>query len=737
MIRFGLRLTLAGGREAAVRLVVISVAMALGVGMLLAALTGLGGVTAQADRYGWMNSATAANAADGPDPLWWQLRTDIVQGEVLGRVDLAASGPQSPIPPGLDRLPAAGEYFASPALAEKLRTTPADELGDRFPGRLAGLLGPEALPAPDSLIAVAGYSPAELSRRTGVARVGALATGNQSSCSGSCFRGVDPNGVKLILSVVAAALIFPLFILIATTTRLSATRREQRFAAMRLVGGTPRQVALVAAVEATVSAVAGTLGGFLVFLAARDAVATIPLTGAPMFPGDLALTVPVVLTVALGVPALAVVAALVTLRRVRISPLGVTRRVRPRPPRAWRVVPLVLGLAELAYFIGRRPDTTNQQVAAYLTGIFVTMIGLLVAGPWLTMAGARLVAGRAGGTASLIAARRLAANPRAGFRSVSGLVIALFVTTVAVGIMGSISADRSPDATEADRSMLITFFRDDEHAPAGDPVPADLKTTSGVRDIVVTRIPPGSLKAPEVPIGEWGWPTTLAACADIARLPTDSRCAPGADVAWTWHDVRGPAGWTGTWTTADITAAELSDLRAQSIITLTDGTPASVARARTTLEKSQPAFIPPYTEVEGRAEDAKVFNGWKRLAEVVVLASLAIAGCSLAVSIAGGLSERRRPFSMLRLAGVPLATLRRVVALESVTPLLAASAVALGAGLLAAHLFLRAQMDMSLQPPGFAFYATVLAGLAASLGVISLTLPLLRQITGPEVARNE
>jgi hypothetical protein len=43
----------------------------------------------------------------------------------------------------------------------------------------------------------------------------------------------------------------------------------------------------------------------------------------------------------------------------------------------------------------------------------------------------------------------------------------------------------------------------------------------------------------------------------------------------------------------------------------------------------------------------------------------------------------------------------------------------------------------SLRPPGLAYYVIVLAGLAASLGVIAATFPLLDRITGPEVARNE
>ncbi len=738
MIRFGLRLTLAGGREAAVRLVVIALAVALGVGMLLLALTGLNGVTSQNDRYGWANSADVPGAAQGADPLWWQLRVDGFDRRTIGRVDLAATGPRSPVPPGLPRLPGPEEYYASPELAKLIAATPAAALADRFPGRrLAGTIGPAALPAPNSLVAVVGYTPAELSQRAGVSRVGTIATTAPTRCPNGCWSGIPSAGLQLILSVVAAALIFPLFILIGTATRLAATRREQRFAAMRLVGATPAQVSVVAAVESTVSALAGTVLGFALFFGFRDTFAAIPLTGAPMFPADLALEGATLLGVALGVPLIAAVAARLALRQVRISPLGVTRRVTPRPPRGWRLIPLTLGLAELAYFVGRRPDTTNGQILAFLSGIFVIMIGLIVAGPWLTMAGSRLVARRARRPAALIAARRLADNPRAGFRSVSGLVLALFVTSVAVGVMGSIAAERGPASRDSGGTALYTLFRDERVAPAGDPVPAALRTQPGVRGIAVTRLPPETLPVPQVPIGAYGWPSVLVACDELARLPGVAACEAGARTAWVWPDLTGPDGWSGRWPAAGVDPAVLATFRAQSIVTVTDGSATALEAARTTLQLAHPMFYSPYSDAEWQAEATRLFEGWQRLANVVILASLAVAGCSLAVSIAGGLSERKRPFSMLRLTGVPLGTLRRVVLLESVTPLLLAAVVALGSGLLAAQLFLTAQMDLSLAPPGASFYAIVVAGLAASLAVIASTMPLLRRITGPEAARNE
>lgn len=165
---------------------------------------------------------------------------------------------------------------------------------------------------------------------------------------------------------------------------------------------------------------------------------------------------------------------------------------------------------------------------------------------------------------------------------------------------------------------------------------------------------------------------------------------------------------------------------------------AATERARTVLEIAYPdGQRPPATEQDINAEGARTLVAWQQLANVVILGSLPIAGCSLAVSIAAGISDRKRPFSLLRLSGVPLRVLRRVVALESAVPLLVVAAIAIGAGLVAAQLFLRAQLGYTLEPPGGRYYAIVLAGLVASLGIIAATLPLLERITGPETARNE
>jgi Mg/Co/Ni transporter MgtE len=90
---------------------------------------------------------------------------------------------------------------------------------------------------------------------------------------------------------------------------------------------------------------------------------------------------------------------------------------------------------------------------------------------------------------------------------------------------------------------------------------------------------------------------------------------------------------------------------------------------------------------------------------------------------------------MLRLAGVNLSTLRRVIALEAIVPLLSGVVIAAGAGLAAAALFLRAQTDYGLQAPGLPYFVLLAAGVVTALAIIASTLPLLDRSTGPEGAR--
>jgi hypothetical protein len=762
VIRLGLRLTLAGGREAVTRLTLITVAVAIGVGLLLTTLASLNAVNAQNSRYAWLEtgyagsnapaSATPAARAATNDPLWWLVRADYYHGTLIGRVDLAATGPDSPLPPGIARLPGPEQFYASPALATLLHSTPSAQLGDRFPGTQIGTIGSAALPAPNSLIIIIGRHAADLSHQDGAVTVTSISTTVPSSCNGDCVGvGTNGNGITLILSVVAAALLFPVLIFIGGATRLSAARREQRFAAMRLVGATPGQIAVISTVESAVAAIAGVCAGFGLFYALRPALATIPFTGDPFFTGDLSLSVADVLIVALGIPIAAAVAARFALRRVNISPLGVTRRVTPPAPRGWRVIPLLAGIIELGYFayfkdIGSTSHTNSSvQAAVYVAGVLLIMAGLVIAGPWLTMRGSHLMARRATRLATLIAGRRLADNPQAGFRAISGLVLALFVGTCAIGIITTVLAYHggTADSTVISTGTLIDQFsvpqaRDTNISIPNPPIDT-LTAIPGVTGVAVTHTDPDVNQEEN-----HGHPPTLVSCTQLAYTPVLGHCPPGAHAVTITPDFSGAVIGTSsmsdtTWPAADVSTSQLQRLPVDTIVVGTNGSTTALEQARTVLEITYAAAsnVPPLTISEFNANTFKVINSYRQLANIVILASLPIAGCSLAVNIAGGLSERKRPFSLLRLSGAPLGMLRRVITLEAAAPLLITAIASIGAGLLTAQLFLRAQLAETLQPPGVQYYIIVAAGLLASLGIIASTLPLLNRITGPEVARNE
>jgi hypothetical protein len=751
MIRLGLRLTLAGGREAMTRLALIAIAVAIGTGLLLTTLASINAANSQNSRYAWLETGFASTtSAASKDPLWWSLQPDYYRGREIGRVDVAATGSHSPVPPGISKLPGPGQFYASPALAALLRDTPAAQLADRFPGTQIGTIGSAALPAPTSLIIVVGRRVADISQMGHASEVTSISSTVPSSCNGGCAIGVGINkrGITLILAVVAAALLFPVLIFIGGATRLSAARREQRFAAMRLVGATPRQISVISTVESSLAASAGVVFGFGVFYAFRPLLAKIPFTGDKFFTSDLSLNLPDVLLVVIGIPVAAAVVARLALRRVNISPLGVSRQATPRRPGAWRVIPLLAGIVELGYlaYFSHISTSANSslQAVVYLVGVFLIMTGLVVAGPWLTMLGSRLMVRSARRPATLIAARRLAANPQASFRAVSGLVLAVFVGTCALGIITTIVANDggSGGGTTASAGTLIDDFEGHPQLNRVTAIPAAtaaaLKSIPGVTGVATIHAAavPGSGTVIGPP------PDSLMACSQLSTVPALGRCPAGADAVTVQpHFAGGVIDKSSmadvTWPAAHASTAQVQGLPISSIAVGTNGSSAAVEHARTVLEAAFPMPFPPMTLSEFRAQSERTMTSYQQLANVVILTSLPIAGCSLAVSIAGGLAERKRPFSLLRLTGTPLALLRRVVTLEAAVPLLLTAAVSAGAGLLAAELFVHAQLAETLQPPSLSYYLLVIAGLVASLAVIASTLPLLNRITGPETARNE
>ena len=336
-------------------------------------------------------------------------------------------------------------------------------------------------------------------------------------------------------------------------------------------------------------------------------------------------------------------------------------------------------------------------------------------------------------------------------------MLALFITTVAVvGITTQDAKDFTRFASPAAAAVVTdqlaasgSFTSPAEPAAAGPgpaapaaPLAAQLRGLPGVQGVVVVRAAqklaiPGAYQA-------GGDPAGVVSCAQLATIPALGRCPAGATAAAFPED-----GWDGplsgltsagiTWPAVNVPVSRLDSLGVDSINVATNGSVAAIEQVRTVLENA-PAYSAasvPSTIGDLIAQDNSANNAYQQLANTVILVSLPIAGCTLAAAIAAGLADRKRPFSLLRLTGARLATLRRVVSLESAVPLLAVAAVAIGTGFGAAAEYASVAQHYPMVAPGAAYYLITAGGILVSLGIIAATFPLLKRITGPEVARNE
>jgi hypothetical protein len=129
----------------------------------------------------------------------------------------------------------------------------------------------------------------------------------------------------------------------------------------------------------------------------------------------------------------------------------------------------------------------------------------------------------------------------------------------------------------------------------------------------------------------------------------------------------------------------------------------------------------------------------EKLVYAAVALTLLVAGCSLAVAVGGGLVDRKRPFTLLRVSGTQIGVLSTVVLLEAAVPLAAATLIAAGIAYGTSMLaFIRlAPAGTAIPQLGHDYYTLMAIGLVAAFAVITVTLPLLNRMTAPNTVRFE
>ncbi len=253
-------------------------------------------------------------------------------------------------------------------------------------------------------------------------------------------------------------LVVPLLTLGGSVARLSARRRDDRLAGLRLLGATPAMVAALTVIESTTLAALGVLGGAVLYLPASWLIGLIPFRGEPLG-ANAYLAADGIVLCALGVIVLAAVSAILSLRGVVVSPLGV--RTRQNAPKLhwirFLIGALVVGVTFLAMAMLRAMEAAVIVVVLGV-GFGATIAVLNLVGPLILRVQALVQARRAKTARRLLSARAMLESPKAAWRQVSGAAMTSFVAVIA-GVGVSIMSAGSDSSDDPEFQMLLTDIR--------------------------------------------------------------------------------------------------------------------------------------------------------------------------------------------------------------------------------------------------------------------------------------
>ncbi|WP_406182279.1 FtsX-like permease family protein [Streptomyces canus] len=455
------RLTRAGGRTGLLATSLSVAAAAISTALLLICVAVNLGFQQRADRIDWRTPVTSAA------PVAVEaVGTTFSGGTPVTVVDVAQlPGKKAPAPPGMPRFPEPGEVWVSPALADLLHRLPADR--HPVPGTVSGTLGRAAVAHPGELVAVVGHEPTAAAvttpREDDARRPGDIVTPTRvADFTGRRSSDGIGSGYVALAKIATILVVVPLLVLGASSARLSVSRRDQRLAALRLIGATPGRIAGMTAAEAAFTGAAGTLLGTIGYGLLLPATARVSVEGGSWYAADLWVGLPVLLAVLAGVVAMVVVSALVGLRQVVVGPLGVARRSKPPRMSFLRALAFVAVIVGYSLFTQEHKSDVNGPLVFFA----LVFLALSVIGPWVVGILGRIICALAQKPATLLAGRRLLDDPKSGWRTVSGLTLAGFVAGffALFGISGA-SPWGHPDtlAVSVPKSRVAVVQQDARH----------------------------------------------------------------------------------------------------------------------------------------------------------------------------------------------------------------------------------------------------------------------------------
>lgn len=346
------------------------------------------------------------------------------------------------LPPGIQRLPEAGEVALSPALAELRSREP--ELARRFPHWFQ--IEPSGIVSAGELLAYARprTEPGIRNSRS-VLRVSSF---GPSPSSRGWALVLDPPPDSLPVSLAIGAMVaVPVGVLVGTSAAGASSIRERRLRLLARLGAPVIHLRGISSLEAAILAAPGACAGLLGWLALAAAMTEVPFVHRPVLRSDVSLNAATLC----AVPVLVVFwAGSVAALTARVS-IGVSAP-KPEHRSLWRIAPVLLGAAIIAYgalaggYVGR---------LVFLGGLLAMLAANVILAPVLVeRVGA--VLGASGRFALQFSGRRMEHDPARWARpfiATGTLAVIAFIT------VGQLAISRQNEPTRARSDVSAATVR--------------------------------------------------------------------------------------------------------------------------------------------------------------------------------------------------------------------------------------------------------------------------------------
>lgn len=671
------------------------------------------------DRAGWLLSSSVSRTWDadgGIEPLPLSDTTflsaraiDYFHGDAYYTLRVAVT-PHTDVTmrDGL-AMPRPGEYYASPALARIIASHPTDELGDRY-GTMIGTLPATMLKGPDQVVALVGASEAELQQDPGASLLTELPTKGTHA---------DTLVFRVIVAIGSIALLAPIVLLVGIVAQLGAAARRERYATVRLIGAGRKAMASLAALEMGAASALGAVAGVGFSAALRPAAGKLPISGSQSYLADLTPSLGWTVTAVIAMTCIGAVTAWWRTYRDDAGALGATRERAEKSARAWRVVPLIVGFAMFsASAAGAMKATGGGEIIllGLALGFGLVAFGIVMAGSWLTKVASSAFARSARSAPSLVAAGRLSRHPRATFRSVAGVVIAVFIVSVLAGVVASVKgvATAKEEPGLLPLNAVLASVAEDADTTA---IARAVSSTQGVTRVIVAHRAADNGALHVVSHDD-------AQALGVKDLP---------EAPWVAIDLYGMlAADYGDGSIEAPTVANAPDgLDASYVVALTTGDQQSVERARTAFVVARSGDLSPVTRTDYAGAGAlRTAHQLALLAYIGMAIAVGISALSLTVATVSAALDRKRTFGLLRLSGMPVTALRKVIAIEAAVPLGVTLVASAGLGFLLAFVIIKTIGNgLYFTWPDPLYWWAMLSSLALAAAAVAASFGIVRRST--------